>query len=183
MPCDNDLIPPLLPNSGWGRYLNKTFKEEEIQVFLNNTSNYLLPSALFQPSEFFFLIDKNLAILTCLSRSSRPWVFCKKSVLWNFQGDQVSSCEFCNISKNTFSYWTPPVAVSALGTFQSCSKLVSVIFYQIFISDHTIALQKLRKMIFVSSKKLFSFLRNSNFCNSVFPSFSPSATVLEVDRR
>ena len=83
MPCDNDLIPPLLPNFGWGRYLNKTFKEEEIQVFLNNKSNYLLSSALFQPSEFFFLIDKNLAIITCLSRSSRPWVFCKKSVLWN----------------------------------------------------------------------------------------------------
>ena len=36
-----------------------------------------------------------------------------------------------------------------------------------------IALQKLWKMLFVSSKKLFSFMRYSNFCISVLPSFSP----------
>ena len=51
-------------------------------------------------------------------------------------------------------------------------KLVSI-FYQIFIFNQMIALQKLWKMFFVSSKKLFSFLRYSNFCISVFPSFSP----------
>ena len=73
-------------------------------------------------------------------RSSRPEVFCKKGVLRNFakftgkhpcQGlffnkvagpcnflkketlAQVFFCEFCKISKNTFSYRTPPVAASA----------------------------------------------------------------------
>ena len=45
-------------------------------------------------------------------------------------------------------------------------KLVSVIFNQM------IALQKLWKMFFISSKKLFSFLRYFNFCISVFRSFS-----------
>ena len=34
-----------------------------------------------------------------------------------------------------------------------------------------LALQKLWKMFFISSKKLFSFSRYSNFCIFVFPSF------------
>ena len=70
-------------------------------------------------------------------RSSRPEVFCKKGVLRNiakFTGKhlcqslffnkvaglrpdteslaQVFSCEFCEISKNTFFYRTPLVAAS-----------------------------------------------------------------------
>ena len=51
-------------------------------------------------------------------------------------------------------------------------KLVSTIFYQIFISHQMIALQKLRQMLFISLKKLFSFSRYSNFYISIFPSFS-----------
>ena len=74
-----------------------------------------------------------------MDRSSRPEVFCKKSVLRNFAKftgkhlcqslffnkvagrpatllkktlAQVFSCEFCEISKNTFFYRTPPVAAS-----------------------------------------------------------------------
>ena len=38
-------------------------------------------------------------------------------------------------------------------------KLVSAIFYQIFIFLQSIALQKLEKMYLILSKKLFSFLR------------------------
>ena len=58
-------------------------------------------------------------------RSSRPEVFCKKGVLRNFSKfrgkhlwtcnfikkenqAQVFSCEFCEISKSTFCYRTPP---------------------------------------------------------------------------
>ena len=63
----------------------------------------------------------------CMFRNSRPEVFCKKCVLRNsakFTGKhlcqslffnnvaQVFSCEFCEISKNTFSYRTPPMAAS-----------------------------------------------------------------------
>ena len=63
-------------------------------------------------------------------------------------------------------------------------KLVSAIFYQIFIFHQIVALQKLWKMFFISSKKLFSFLRYSNFCIFIFLSFfSLSAIALEVDLR
>ena len=47
-------------------------------------------------------------------------------------------------------------------------KLVSTIFYQVFIFHQMIALQKLWKMFFISSKKLFLFSRYSDFCISVF---------------
>ena len=63
-------------------------------------------------------------------------------------------------------------------------KFVSTIFYQIFLFYQMIALQKLWKMFFISSKKLFSFLRYSNFSIFVFPSlFSMPATALKVDSR
>ena len=42
-------------------------------------------------------------------------------------------------------------------------KLVSAIFYQIFISHQMIALQKLWKLFFISSKKLFLFSRYLSF--------------------
>ena len=62
-------------------------------------------------------------------------------------------------------------------------KLVSLIFYQIFIFHRIAALQKLWKMFFISSQKLFSFSRYSNFCIFVFLSFFPSNIALEVDLR
>ena len=52
-------------------------------------------------------------------------------------------------------------------------KLMSAIFYQIFIFHQTIALQKLWKMVFILSKKLFSFSRCSRFCISVLLFFFP----------
>ena len=52
-------------------------------------------------------------------------------------------------------------------------KLVFAIFHHYFIFNQMIALQKLWKMFFISSKKLFSFSRYSSFCISVFPSFLP----------
>ena len=50
-------------------------------------------------------------------------------------------------------------------------KLASAIFYQNFIFHEMIALQKLWKIFFISSKKLFLFSRYSNFCIFIFPSF------------
>ena len=47
------------------------------------------------------------------------------------------------------------------------------------IYHQMIALQKLCKMFFISSKKLFSFSRYSDFCISTFPSFSPCQPLLE----
>ena len=57
-------------------------------------------------------------------------------------------------------------------------KLVSAIFYQIFVFHQIIALQKLWKKFSISPKKLFSFLRYLNFCIFVFPSFFPSQPLL-----
>ena len=57
-------------------------------------------------------------------------------------------------------------------------KLVPNIFYQIFIFHQMIALQKLWKTFFISSKKLFLFLRYLIFCIFVFPSFFPCQPLL-----
>ena len=57
-------------------------------------------------------------------------------------------------------------------------KLVATIFYQIAIFHEMIALQKLWKIFFISSKKLFLFLRYSNFCFFVLPSFFPCQPLL-----
>ena len=50
---------------------------------------------------------------------------------------------------------------------------MSTIFYQIFVFHQMIALLKLWKMFFISTKKLFLFLRYLNFYIFVFPSFFP----------
>ena len=60
-------------------------------------------------------------------------------------------------------------------------KLVSAIFYRIFIFYQIIALQKLWNMFFISSQKLFSFSRYSNFRLPRF--FILAAIALEVDPR
>ena len=62
-------------------------------------------------------IVQNLKENACVTESFliflmklQAWVFIKKDCL-----AQVFSCEFCEISKNTFFYRTPPVAVSVTG--------------------------------------------------------------------
>ena len=57
-------------------------------------------------------------------------------------------------------------------------KLVSAIFKQIFIYHQVMALQKLWKMVFISSKKLFLFSRYLFFRVSIFPSFYPCQPLL-----
>ena len=57
-------------------------------------------------------------------------------------------------------------------------KLVSAIFYQIFIFSPNYSLSKTMESFFISSKKLFSFSRCSNFCISIFFSFSPCQPLL-----
>ena len=57
-------------------------------------------------------------------------------------------------------------------------KLASPIFIIFLFFNQIIALQKLWKMLFMSSKKLFSFSRYSNFCISVLPSFSTCRPLL-----
>ena len=60
-------------------------------------------------------------------------------------------------------------------------QLVSAIFY--FCTLLLIAFQKLWKMLFISSKKLFSFWKYSNFCNilSTFPRFADAKGQLKLE--
>ena len=125
------------------------------EVILENTSERLLKLIRKETSETvittFIPPSRNFANVNKISwenfcRSSRPKVFCKKSVLRNFAEfagkhlcqslflnkvaglrsatlfkkklAQVFSCGFCKISKNTFSYRTPPVAASDFDTLQ-----------------------------------------------------------------
>ena len=57
-------------------------------------------------------------------------------------------------------------------------KLASAIFIKFLFLHQMIVLQKLWKMLFISSKKLFLFSRYSNFCISVLPSFSACRPLL-----
>ena len=54
-------------------------------------------------------------------------------------------------------------------TLPICLKLVSAIFHQFYIFHQMIALQKLWKKFFISSKKLFLILRYYSFCMRVRP--------------
>ena len=63
-------------------------------------------------------------------------------------------------------------------------KLVSAIFIKFLFFHQMIALQKLWKILFISSKKLFSFSRYSNVCIFVLPFFFYLlAIAFEDDRR
>ena len=99
---------------------------------------------------------------------------------------------YSNCVSAFYSAYTQPTftcSKSTIETRKMCGiysrlKLVPAILYQIFIFHQMIALQKLWKMFFISSKKLFSFSRYSHFCIFVFPSFFPlSAIAWEVDQR
>ena len=61
--------------------------------------------------------------------------------------------------------------------------LCPLFFIKFLFFLQMIALQKLRKMFFISSKKLFSFSRYSNFCNFFpsFPHFPDSKGQMEVE--
>ena len=56
-------------------------------------------------------IVKNFLLLK-KAKSSHRRCSLKKGVLRNFVVKRCFSCEFCKISKNTFSYRTPQVAAS-----------------------------------------------------------------------
>ena len=101
--------------------------------------------------EAFWKTSQNSQINT---GSSHPEVFCEKMFLKILKMSQKKHLE-------------------SLFAGVSFLKLVSAIFYQNFIFHQMIALHKLWKMFFILSKKLFSFSRYSNFCISIFPSFSP----------
>ena len=67
--------------------------------------------------------------------------------------------------------------------FEKSLKLLFTIFYQIFIfSPNDSPSKTMKNVFFISSKKLFSFSRYSNFCNSPLSThFSDSKGQMEVE--
>ena len=128
----------ILKLNSWNR---NTFSFLDIKLWCGNDN--LTPSVYRKPTfsgvftnsaSFIPLPDKfgivNALIFCCfLFRSSLPELFYKEGVVRNFAKFtgklslqrykkrglvQVFSCEFCEISKNAFSYRTSPVAASSL---------------------------------------------------------------------
>ena len=88
----------------------------------------------------------------------------------------LSLCLYPDLSKASWYGITELLKISSDGNndesqelidSRSCLKLVSTIFYQIFIfsSNDRKNLKNYEKCFFISSKKLFSFSRYSNFRN------------------
>ena len=93
---------------------------------------------------------------------------------------------FSNINYNlrSGSQFHQPSANIVWNSLETISylKLVSAIIYQIFIFSPFDSPLKLWKMLFISSKKLFSLSRYSNFCDFLpsFPHFPDSKGQMEI---
>ena len=108
-----------------------------------------------------------------------------KNYIEFFCRSKGSMCSMC-IYRTFRKYLLKNITELLKNIFRNISnplKLVSAIFYQNFIYQQIIALQKLWKILFISSKKLFSFSRYWHFCIFVFPFVPLSAIALEVDSR
>ena len=80
----------------------------------------------------------------------------------------VSATKISESTTNTMSY----IFQNKFTFWKINLKLVSTIFIKFLFFHQMTALQKLWKMLFISSKKLISFLRYSIFCIFLLASFS-----------
>ena len=114
--------------------------------------------------KFFLLITRFHQDKKWHNRSRRSEVFSKKGVLGNFEKihrkppvleslffnkvaglrtlTQVFSCEFCQISKNTFSYRTPPVAAS--------NTTLAIILWQFSVFQYRFDSQQVKQVLISS---------------------------------
>ena len=115
-----------------------------------------------------------------MSRTSEPhsivaWVFFHELSGCAFE----PSCSHLNFSFfNGFCSAVPQKGTNVdkfvcpmLSMQKGCLKLVSAIFIKFYFFHQMTALQKLWKMLFISSKKLFSF--KVHFCPSLFSTCRP----------
>ena len=101
----------------------------------------------------------------------RAWTHCSHAA--ESINQQIYYGEVLAASQQTLKINT--VLESSICPMRSYPKCFLSAIFIIFLYFHQmIALQKLWKMLFVSSKKLFSFSRYSIFCISVLASFSTS---------
>ena len=100
-------------------------------------------------------------------------LFCLKTKLHTKINDELYGCNMQNSQSiiyfqmqwNMLKVFCICMAVPSLKLVSAC-----VFFIKFLFSNQIIALQKLWNVSFISSKKLFSFWRYSDFCN-FFPSF------------
>ena len=93
------------------------------------------------------------SLLTCV------WSFCRHWIKGLMHAAE-NSFIYCFMFDHVLNIW--PIGMILL-------TLASVIFIKYLFFHQMVAFQKLWKMLFISSKKLFSFSRYSNFCD-FFPS-------------
>ena len=100
----------------------------------------------------------------------------------NFFEEPLLRTWWLHFRENIFILGPKSVSSFSCNTQQQTylSKLVSAIFLEIFIFRQMVALQKLWKMFFILSKKLFLFSRYSNFC--IFSSCQPFLESLILDK-
>ena len=83
---------------------------------------------------------------------------------------QTAWCKNLGCAKSKANFIPCHILKDFIYFLEKDSKACVCFFYQIFIFHQMIALQKLWKMFFISSKNLFSFLQYSNFCIFVLSS-------------
>ena len=129
---------------------------------------------LYDFSSVIFSSKVNIINYSLLSRSTRPDVFCKKGVLRNFAAcnfikketlAQVFSCQFCEISKNTFSYRTPLgecFYLHLLGEFPDHGLLMTLRYdlFEFTGLNFTKFYQQLRNFYIVGQKPLTFFVKH-----------------------
>ena len=85
--------------------LSRVFSWKHSKIFQNISFLYFFAATAISFLYFFIRLW-----MVAFFRSSRSEVFSKNGVLKKETWAQVFPCEFCEIFKNTYFNWTPPVA-------------------------------------------------------------------------
>ena len=94
-------------------------------ILFHDKNTFMLNRHFFiftqMPSHLLKTVFRNV-----IERSSLPEMFCEKGACNFIKKEtlaQVFSCEFCKISKNIFSYRTPPAPASLLMNFSNVQNI------------------------------------------------------------
>ena len=133
-------------------------------IFFFNQNKFIFKKTVFiitflHPIKIFLCYMNFSFNIFLVTISGPPFLFPKVRIL-------LSVCKF----KSSTMLWEAAKDTEYQNLLEQTLKLVSTIFIKFLFFYQMIALQKLWKMLFISSKKLFSFSRYSIFCISVLTS-------------